>query len=823
MSTPSVLSLLLCLGMWLFGLGPLLPLQPARAQGPLSQRSPPASTPITLNGPYPVTPGYHRVDLPDSGPRIKTPITGQGAEEFKKALNAYHQQAFVLAGESFREFIRQFPDSGLLSAARAFLADTIVRQSRNSPAILDALELYRSIILHDPHSPNGFRARWRLGDLYAAADMNLEARSNYERGLADSPEPGDRNRALLGLGTLSMSSERWKEGEQAFSSLRKHTTDEAFLTYATLGLADSLYMQRRFSEAVPLYVAGMDRWPTFTRMRPRTLLAYGDTLLTVRHNHAGREIFTLFSNLYPKEPETAAVLVRLGDSYREANQRPTAALFFVRAIVGRWLADSLYMQRRFSEAVPLYVAGMDRWPTFTRMRPRTLLAYGDTLLTVRHNHAGREIFTLFSNLYPKEPETAAVLVRLGDSYREANQRPTAALFFVRAITQYPRTPYAGYGNMRLAELGDQIVRDGGGQIPTWVRDLNVRNTYGPIVVPDHIRHMYQTLSEQYAGTALGSEALFHLGQFLERAGNRSDAVLAYQTLIAQAKPSAANPWPSRGVQHLAPILRPWIESALQAHDTWGSIMLLYRLGPKAADAYADTQLLLTLADAHRALQFSDRAVTLYQHLLRGGQPRLAQEALMGLGKGYLDQRDFQAATHVFERYRILYPLGKYTEEAMRHLAIALEGEGNAKRVIQTSQAWMKKYPSHAAGPDMWIRLGKAFRQTGNARKALTLYRKADAAGGITTVTAHIEYGNVLVMGRRYREAVQWYTRALKAASTSTEQEWARLGLTRALLARKHYGSAKKEMTHLLENADPGDLELPQYVQALRGEIARGTR
>lgn len=722
MSTPSVLSLLLCLGMWLFGLGPLLPLQPARAQGPLSQRSPPASTPITLNGPYPVTPGYHRVDLPDSGPRIKTPITGQGAEEFKKALNAYHQQAFVLAGESFREFIRQFPDSGLLSAARAFLADTIVRQSRNSPAILDALELYRSIILHDPHSPNGFRARWRLGDLYAAADMNLEARSNYERGLADSPEPGDRNRALLGLGTLSMSSERWKEGEQAFSSLRKHTTDEAFLTYATLGLA-----------------------------------------------------------------------------------------------------DSLYMQRRFSEAVPLYVAGMDRWPTFTRMRPRTLLAYGDTLLTVRHNHAGREIFTLFSNLYPKEPETAAVLVRLGDSYREANQRPTAALFFVRAITQYPRTPYAGYGNMRLAELGDQIVRDGGGQIPTWVRDLNVRNTYGPIVVPDHIRHMYQTLSEQYAGTALGSEALFHLGQFLERAGNRSDAVLAYQTLIAQAKPSAANPWPSRGVQHLAPILRPWIESALQAHDTWGSIMLLYRLGPKAADAYADTQLLLTLADAHRALQFSDRAVTLYQHLLRGGQPRLAQEALMGLGKGYLDQRDFQAATHVFERYRILYPLGKYTEEAMRHLAIALEGEGNAKRVIQTSQAWMKKYPSHAAGPDMWIRLGKAFRQTGNARKALTLYRKADAAGGITTVTAHIEYGNVLVMGRRYREAVQWYTRALKAASTSTEQEWARLGLTRALLARKHYGSAKKEMTHLLENADPGDLELPQYVQALRGEIARGTR
>ena len=98
---------------------------------------------------------------------------------------------------------------------------------------------------------------------------------------------------------------------------------------------------------------------------------------------------------------------------------------------------------------------------------------------------------------------------------------------------------------------------------------------------------YQTVGKQYSGTVLGSEAFFHLGHFLEGEGSWSDAVQAYQTLLAQAEPSVANPWPSQGVQQLAPIIRPWIEAALEAKDYWASVMLFHRLGPKAAEAYAN--------------------------------------------------------------------------------------------------------------------------------------------------------------------------------------------------------------------------------------------
>ncbi len=695
---------------------------PAFAQEAVAEPSWVASSAVDpVHAHFAIGPVYRQEILPDDGPRYSRPVAGAGGEAFEQSVRAYEQGDAAAAESAFDQFARRFPASELLPAVRAFQAELLLRQSRADRSVQQAIELYRTLLRDTANSPNGARARWRLGDLYAEQGFQVEARSHYERGLADSANPYDANRSLLGLAVLFMQAEKWKEAEQSFELLRQRSEDERLLQHATVGLADAYYEQQKYKESQPLYA--------------------------------------------------------------------TALL---------------------------------RWPDVLKMRPRSLLAFADTLMSLRQDSAARKVYTLYYNVYPHEAEAPNVLVRIGDSFREGRQRQLASIFYAKAVTQHPGTDSAVRSRMRLAELGQDILTTGGRHIPEWVDEIAVRNPVGPSTDPTEIQATFETVAAEQRDTSLGSEALFHLGRFHEWRNERAKAVATYENLVARAGVFLFDPWPAKGAQRLSAILKPWILAALDAGDQWTALTLFHRLGAAGPYVYEGTSMLVRVADAHLLLGFPDEAVPLYQAVIRHTKsPRLNEDGLLGLGRAYLDQHDYSAARGVLERYRIQYPLGRRTTDAQLFLARALSKMGEAKRVVRLCKTWLARNPRHPARVDMWLLLARAQADTDQARDAARSYDHVVKAGRLSNPSHMIHFGDVLLEAGRHKDAIQWYRKAIARAARPSEREWARLRLARAFFLRGRYPDAGQVLAEIEQNSTDG-VAAP-LVAAMRTEIAMAVK
>src|SRR5262249_51927968 len=144
---------------------------------------------------------------------------------FEEIFVAYRCQDMKAADAAVEKLARQFPNSPLLPAARAFAAELLVagknappeRRSHHSQA--DAINAYRVIVRDYPETPNALRALWRIGDLYALMDNRPEAQAAYERVLAVTQTGYDAERALLGIAVNFIAWDHVEEGEESLEIL----------------------------------------------------------------------------------------------------------------------------------------------------------------------------------------------------------------------------------------------------------------------------------------------------------------------------------------------------------------------------------------------------------------------------------------------------------------------------------------------------------------------------------------------------------------------------------------------------------------------------
>ena len=273
-------------------------------------------------------------DLPDDGPRFDRSFHGPESPLFEEIFVAYRCQDLKAADAAVAKLAKQFPNSPLLPAGRAFAAELLVagknappeRRSHHSQA--DAINAYRVIARDYPETPNAIRAMWRIGDLYALMDNRPEAQAAYERVLAVTQTGYDAERALLGVAVNFIAWGHVEEGEESLEILRRRAMYERIVRYATLTMADLQVTQKRYKEAQALYEAAFNRWPAFVKERPISLLRYADTQEVLGQEASARQLLTLLVNLYPGVSETPMALVRLGDTYRAAGEHGRAGMFY---------------------------------------------------------------------------------------------------------------------------------------------------------------------------------------------------------------------------------------------------------------------------------------------------------------------------------------------------------------------------------------------------------------------------------------------------------------------------------------------------------------
>jgi tetratricopeptide (TPR) repeat protein len=641
--------------------------------------------------------------LPDEGPRAEGNSREQGILDlaWQEGLAAYKKGAWSEATRFFEKIAREYPDSHLMPATLAFLAELALHEGPDGRDRAGAIQLYKKLLRDYPNSPNASRAEWRLGDLYLEQNWLQEAQSYYEKAMAHPLNlPFDGNRALLGLGYTFMAMRKWSDAEHAFMNLRKRADQDGLSHYATLGLAHALYKQHRLAEAQAFYELSYKRSPALFRLDPLAIHRFALTQVTLRHDASARELMLLLYNLYPRH-ESA----------------PTALLF---------VAQSMATMSKLSQAEFFY--------------------------------------SLVPSMYPASVQSTTAAMRLA-ALRAEN----------RVQTDENRVGLAVGGMMR--------------NVPTPAQGAA---TY---------EEMLKGIAAQESDSPIGGEALVHLGKHYEKTNDMRQALQAYKDAALRAGPPG-DPWTAKASERLSALLSPWIEAALKSHDDLRAISLFHRYGAGTGQMYAQSPLLIELAEAHRRLGFAIEAGRLYQQLAKTKDPVVLEQVLVGLGKSYLDQEDPPAARKVLERYRFQFPDGRYESEVLHLLVIAMRRQGDLQGVLHLCRQWLLHHPKHGDRPYMSLQVAEVLGQLEQLEESIVAYEDALKADGKPSIESLLAYADTLSRMKKHERAIAAYHAALDRKPAVHQTEWIHLQTARHWHELKQYDRATVALAEVGETDDP---------------------
>ncbi|MEC4889462.1 MAG: tetratricopeptide repeat protein [Nitrospira sp.] len=639
--------------------------------------------------------------LPDDGPRLEGHSQGMDSLALQEGISAYKKEDWTQARRHFEKVLAQQPSSSLAPSALAFLAESFLLEGASNTHRLNAINQYKTLVLEYPQSDNALRAEWRIADLYLQQAWYHEAQSMYERAMAHSPNTPDGHRALLGLGYTFLALKKWTEAGQAFENVRKQSRYEQVLMPATVGLAHSLFRQRRFRDARVLYDLSYRRWPAAVRIDPMVLQRYAAIEMDAQHGGLGRELLLQFYNVIPRHPDAPGALLRLADSLLASDHRPSAELFL----------DFVAGHYRGSEAGDL---------------AQVRLA---ALVSERLHQAGGQRLGL--NVF--------------ETIHHGSEEGFAALDFETRM---------------------------------------------------------RAVAKQYDRHAIGSEALLYLARYHERRDEIPQALSVYKEIVERGERAPEDPWPITASRRLATLLQPWMEAAARSQDDVTLISLFQRHGPAGERHYLASPLLLTIADAHRRLGFIGEAGRLYQALVKANKlPALTEEALVSLGKTYLDQHDPAAARGVLERARLQFPDGRFQSEGLRLLVTAMMEEQDTAGLLHFCRQWILRHPRHPERPWMYQQLAAVLLQMKKPDEAVLAVEEAFKAGAPKSVAALMAYADLLSQLKRHEQANEVYHTVIEKKPSPAQIDWARLQIARGWRALKQYDRATVALAELGQSED----------------------
>ncbi len=317
------------------------------------------------------------------------------------------------------------------------------------------------------------------------------------------------------------------------------------------------------------------------------------------------------------------------------------------------LAHSLFRQRRFREARVLYGQSYRRWPDAARIDPMVLQRYEAIEMDLQHSGLGRELLLQFYNIAPQHRDAPRALLRVADSLLTSDHRPSAELFLDFVAAHYRGSEAGSLAEVRLAASVSEHFTQAGDQGIRFIVSESIHHGSEARFGTAEFETRMREVATQYERHAIGSEALYHLARYHERRDAVTQALTVYKEITMRGAADPDAPWPPKASLRLATLLQPWMEAAVRAQDDFTLVSLFQRHGPGGERHYLGSLLLLAVADAHSRLGFVSEAGRLYQVVVKANKlPALTEEALVSLGKVYLDQQDLAAARGVLERARL---------------------------------------------------------------------------------------------------------------------------------------------------------------------------
>ena len=661
--------------------------------------------------------------------------------EVARVLFSHHD--FVTAAQSFKHYAAAYPDDRNRSEAQYFLAESLLRLSRQreleaEPASADSLRIlalrgYRvlveqastdSTILVEQASTDSTwsrRARLRLITLEAEDHPDSLRLSTLEEGLAafvaEFSEHRDAHldQALLQLGDV----------RRQLGATDTTTTwfDEAIAAYDQLG--------RLFSSS-PLV--------------PHALHGKSLCLVQKGQHRAAADLLERILRDYPDSPLTAPVLFELGH-IRLAQERTQEAIarlqelrwgypaFPQRRAAQKLLGDTYFQLGQYAAAIELYLPLVsnstisdDRGPILRRMGRayHHLDRYGEAMETYRQILAEEPNPAGLDSIYFAQ---AVLQLRLGQEdealrlFRKVGQEFASGELATDASARAGHIAFAQQQYKQAYRLYQPLLKQSEDIL---IHGQAVLALFRLKRIEEGRKAAKQFAKRFKEETEWRQHFSVEEGKYYLQAGNHKKAYDTFQKIEEQG-----GTWADDGAYWMAITLwkrnraAPSEEGAAYALEAISRFVRQYPTSPQTVDAY------LRLGDYHFSLRNFLQAAGAYKHTLAapGISSEQIQNSLWKLLKSYQKAHEYEAAHQIANQLLSQYPDNPKAVEIQLELGIILKNKGQYAQAIEQLEDLLSQQLLNGNGASQArFYIAESYQNMGEYRKAIQAYYKVSYHG-----------------------------------------------------------------------------------------------
>ena len=661
--------------------------------------------------------------------------------EVARMLFAHHD--FVTAAQSFKHYSAAYPDDHNRSEAQYFLAESLLRLSRQreleaEPASADSLRIlalrgYRVLVEQAPtdstilveqapiDSTWARRARLRLITLEAEDRPDSLRLSTLEEGLAAFvAEFSERRDAHLDQALLQLGDARRQLGATDTTTT---WFDEAIVAYDQLG--------RLFSSS-PLV--------------PHAL--YGKSLCLVQKGQyrAAADLFERILRDYPDSPLTAPMLFELGH-IRLAQERTQEAIarlqelrwgypaFPQRRAAQKLLGDTYFQLGQYAAAIELYLPLVsnstisdDRGPILRRIGRayHHLNRYGEAMETYRQILAEEPNPAGLDSIYFAQ---AILQLRLGQEdealqlFRKVGQEFASSELATDASARAGHVAFAQQKYKRAYQLYQPLLQQSEDVL---IHGQAVLAVFRLKRIEEGRKAAKQFAKRFKEETEWRQHFSIEEGKYYLQAGNHKKAYETFQKVEEQG-----GTWADDGAYWMAITLwkrnraAPSEEGAAYALEAISRFVRQYPTSPQAVDAY------LRLGDYHFSLRNFLQAAGAYKRVLDAPEisSEQIQNALWKLLKSYQKAHEYEAAHQIANQLLSQYPDNPKAVEIQLELGIILKNKGQYAQAIEQLEDLLSQQLLDGNGASQArFYIGESYQNMGEYRKAIQAYYKVSYHG-----------------------------------------------------------------------------------------------
>lgn len=171
--------------------------------------------------------------------------------DYNVSVQLYRQNRWALAAESFRKFLKDYPNHEKTPFAQLFLGLTLVNQAD----FQGAREILRGFVKSYPQNTNLPQAKYRVAECSYLLNDLPAAQTELQAYLKDHPQDPLVERALPYLGDVQLRLNEPAAASATFAEAVQRFPEGALIDDAQFGWAKSLEAERKFDEAIAKFEA----------------------------------------------------------------------------------------------------------------------------------------------------------------------------------------------------------------------------------------------------------------------------------------------------------------------------------------------------------------------------------------------------------------------------------------------------------------------------------------------------------------------------------------------------------------------------------------